>query len=130
MQNYCGGSKCEDLLLEGLDLLNSFEEKYVPLLSANNPHDLMRIHEVLDILTVSKMVIYASLERKSCNTSLSFVRTDYPEINPEKDQHHNVISQKDGKVQVREVPLDYFGNLQEEYEKRNQDYIKEEAIHE
>ena len=130
MQNYCGGSKCEDLLLEGLDLLNSFEEKYVPKLTASNPHDLMRIHEVLDILTVSKMVIYASLNRKSSNTSLSFIRTDYPETDPVRDQHHNIISQVNGEVKVREVPLDYFGNLKEEYEKRNQDYIKEEAIHE
>ncbi|EEG48468.1 FAD-dependent oxidoreductase, partial [Blautia hydrogenotrophica] len=30
MQNYCGGVKCDDLLKEGLDLLESFEKDIVP----------------------------------------------------------------------------------------------------
>ena len=32
---------------------------------------------------------------------------------------------QDGEVRERRVPLDFFGDLKEEYEKRNQDYIKE-----
>ena len=28
---------------------------------------------------------------------------------------------------ARRVPLDFFGDLKEEYEKRNQDYIREVA---
>lgn len=61
MQNYCGGVKCDALLMEGLDLLTTFEKEMVPKLSCQNPHELMRAHEVLDILTVAKMVLYASL---------------------------------------------------------------------
>ena len=61
MQNYCGGIKCDALLKEGLDLLSTFEKEIVPRLSASNPHDLMRTHEVLDILTVAQMVLHASL---------------------------------------------------------------------
>ena len=125
MQNYCGGVKCDELLREGIDLLKSFEEEIVPCLHADNPHDLMRIHEVLDILTVAQIVLLASLQRKASSTPLCFARNDYPEEEPEAQRRHLVLRQEKGEVFVREVPLDYFGDLQSEYEKRNQDYIRE-----
>jgi succinate dehydrogenase/fumarate reductase flavoprotein subunit len=125
MQNYCGGVKCEALLREGLDLLGSFEREIVPKLTAANPHDLMRTHEVLDILTVAQLVLHASLARKSSSAPLNFQRSDYPEMDPAEDRKHIVIRQQDGCVVTRDVPLDFFGKLQTEYEKRNQDYIRE-----
>ena len=124
MQNYCGGVRCEALLKEGLDLLKRFEEEMVPRLTADNPHDLMRIHEVLDILTVSQIVLHASLARHSSSAPLFFRRSDYPEMDPEADRHHIAIRQENGKVLTRDVPLDYFGDLQTEYEARNGDYIE------
>lgn len=127
MQNYCGGVKCESLLLEGLDLLKSFEKEIVPALHAANPHDLMRTHEVLDILTVAQIVLYASLARKSSSDTLCFYRSDYPEQESDSDRKHIVIHQENGQPVTREVPLDFFGNLEEEYEKRNERYIREEA---
>lgn len=130
MQNYCGGVKCDALLKEGLDLLQQFEKEIVPQLSCQNPHDLMRIHEVLDILTISQMVIYACLERKSSSTPLCFERSDYPKHDPIEDRNHIVIRQENGKVIARREELTFFGNLKEEYEKRNQDYIKEAATYE
>ena len=123
MQNYCGGVRCEALLLEGLDLLTHFERDMVPRLAADNPHDLMRIHEVLDILTVSQIVLHASLARKSSSAPLFFRRSDYPELDPEADRHHIAIRMEDGKVVTRAVSLDYFGDLKTEYEARNADYI-------
>ena len=125
MQNYCGGVKCEALLREGLDLLKSFESEIVPRISASNPHELMRTHEVLDILTVAQIVLHASLERKASSKPLCFRRSDYPEVEKEEERHHIVIRQEDGAVCTREVPLDFFGELREEYEKRNGDYIRE-----
>ena len=125
MQNYCGGVKCDALLMEGLDLLTTFEKEMVPKLSCRNPHELMRIHEVLDILTVAKMVLHASLARKSSSAPLCFTRSDYPEMDPEKDRCHIAIRQENGEVKVRKVPLDFFGELKTEYEKRNQDYMEE-----
>ena len=124
MQNYCGGVRCEALLKEGLDLLKRFESEMVPRLTADNPHDLMRIHEVLDILTVSQIVLHASLARHSSSAPLFFRRSDYPEMDPEADRHHIAIRQENGKVLTRDVPLDYFGDLQTEYEARNGDYIE------
>ena len=125
MQNYCGGIKNDELLKEGYDLLCTYENEFVPQLTCENPHDLMRIHEVLDILTVSKMVIQACLQRKCTNTTLYFKRSDYSEINPDWNKKHIIISQENNEIKVREESLDYYGNLKEEYEKRNQDYIKE-----
>ena len=45
---------------------------------------------------------------------------------PERDRKHIVIHQENGQPVTREVPLDFFGNLEEEYEKRNERYIREE----
>lgn len=129
MQNYCGGVKCEALLKEGLDLLGQFEEETVPRLSASNPHELMRVHEVLDILQVAQLVLHASLVRKASSKPLCFSRSDYPAEETENERRHIVIRQENGQILTREVPLDFFGDLKEEYEKRNQDYIKEAAEH-
>lgn len=123
MQNYCGGVKCADLLKEGLDLLESYERDKVPQLSAVTPHDLMRTHEVLDILEVAKLILNACLMRESSSAPLCFERSDYPEMDPEKDRHFITIKMEDGKPVKGIVEHDYFGNLKEEYEKRNQDYI-------
>lgn len=125
MQNYCGGVKCEPLLLEGLDLLESFERDIVPRLVADNPHELMRTHEVLDILTVAQIVLHASLARHSSSVPLCFTRSDYPETDPACDRRHIVIRQENGAVVTRSVPLDFFGELCTEYEKRNADYISQ-----
>lgn len=126
MQNYCGGVKCGALLSEGLDLLNRFEAEYVPRLCAGNPHELMRVHEVLDILTVAKIVLYACMERRSSSEPLCFMRSDYPQMDPEEDRVHIVIRQENGEVKSRRVPLDFFGDLRENYEKRNAERISNE----
>lgn len=96
MQNYCGGIKCASLLREGLDLLNSYERDCVPRLSCNNPHDLMRTHEVLDILDVSRLILNACLLRESSSKPLCFERSDFPERDPERDNHFITIRKEGG----------------------------------
>lgn len=122
MQNYCGGIKCEDLLKEGLDLLESYRREIVPQLYCYNPHDLMRTHEVLDILDVAEMILNACLLRKSSSKQLCFERSDYPEMDPAEDHHFMTLRQENGQVIRGDVPQDYFGDLEAEYFKRNQDY--------
>ena len=124
MQNYCGGVKCRDLMLEGLDLLKTYREEIVPQLYCFNPHDLMRTHEVLDILDVSELVLHACLMRESSSKPLCFERSDFPELDPERDRHFITIRQEDGKPVRGVVEHDYFGDLKAEYEKRNRDYIE------
>lgn len=124
MQNYCGAVKCEALLNEGLDLLNSYERDFVPRLVCDNPHDLMRTHEVLDILTVSRLILNACLLRKSSSGPLHFTRSDYPETDPPADRHFITIRQENGKVIRGDVPLHYYGDVEQEYLARNADYVQ------
>lgn len=124
MQNYCGAVKCDALLQEGLDLLRQFRTDTVPRLSCSNPHDLMRTHEVLDILDVSELVLEACLSRKASSSPLFFKRSDYPHEETREERHHIVIHKEDGHVITRSVPQNFFGDLKTEYEKRNQDYIE------
>ena len=51
------------------------------------------------------------------------MRNDYPQEEAEAERRHIVIRNDRGTVVTREVPLDYFGDLQTEYEKRNRDYM-------
>lgn len=127
MQNYCAEVKCEELLNEGLDLLNTYNEDIVPKLHCENPHDLMRTHEVLDILDVSKMILEACKMRKSSSAPLCFQRSDYPEMDPEEDKKFLTIRLENGKAVRGEIPHDYYGDVEEMYEKYNRDYIEEEA---
>lgn len=123
MQNYCGGIKCRDLLLEGADLLRSYREEIVPQLFCHNPHELMRTHEVLDILDVAEMVLQACLLRESSSAQLCFERSDYPEMDPEKDRRFITLRREDGKVVPGSVPLDYYGDLEKNYLAHNRDYV-------
>lgn len=123
MRNYCGAIKNEALLVQGLDLLNTYKKEIVPKLSCHNTHELVRTHEVLDILQVAEMILEACRMRKSSSKTLCFTRSDYPEMDPAEDHHFITIRQENG-VPVRgDVELDYFGDLKTEYEKHNQDYI-------
>ena len=123
MQNYCGEIKCRELLEEGLDLLASYQREMVPALSCDNPHDLMRTHEVLDILQVSQMILQACLFRESSSKPLCFQRSDFPQMDPQEDRCFYTIRLEEGKPVRGRVPLGYFGDVEQEYEKRNQDYI-------
>ena len=126
MQNYCGGTKCKDLLTEGLDLLAQYERDVVPNIQASNPHELMRAHEVFDILEVARLILNACLLRESSSAPLCFLRSDFPEMDPAKDDHFITIRlDENGKVVKGEIPKGYFGDLETEYEKRNQDYIRD-----
>lgn len=124
MQIYCGDNKNEAFLKEGLDLLKSYEEEAVPEISCENPHELMRALEVFDILEVSKLIVESCLLRKSSSRALCFERTDYPEMDPEEDRCFITIRQEEGKVVEDRKPLNYYGDLKENYEKWNQGYMK------
>lgn len=123
MQNYCGGIKNDMLLKQGLDLLDTYSKEYVPMLSCDNPHELVRTHEVLDILDVSKMILNACLLRKSSSKPLCFDRSDYPEMDPKEDNFFITIMNNDGVIESRRVDKDYYGDVKTEYEKHNQDYM-------
>lgn len=126
MQIYCGDNKNEAFLREGLDLLKHYEEEVLPEISCENPHEWMRALEVFDILEVAKLIIHSCLLRKSSSKALCFERTDYPEMDPAEDRRFITIRQEKGEIIEGSQPLDYYGNLKQNYEKWNQEYIKGE----
>ena len=119
MQNYCAEQKRDELLLSGLELLGRYEREIVPQCAASNPHELMRLLEVFDILTVSQIILNACLARKSSAPKLEFFRTD----DNGESAPFICIRQEDGQVRTREVALDYAGDLRSEYERHNQEDI-------
>ena len=123
MQNYCGEIKRDELLLSGVELLERYEKEIVPNAYAANPHELVRLLEVFDILTVSQIILQSCLARHQSCEKLEFYRSD----DDGKEMAPFVVIRSDGeKVTAREVPLDYAGKIKENYEKHNQDYIAEQ----
>ena len=124
MQNYCAEQKRDELLLSGVELLERYEKEIVPNCRAANPHELMRLLEVFDILTVAQLILQACLARRQTCEKLEFYRTD----SDGRAMEPFICIRFDGeKVLRREVPLNYAGNIKENYEKYNQDYMEEKA---
>ena len=64
-----------------------------------------------------------SLARKASSDVLGVYRQDYPEKDP--PAWHKFITIKmanDGKVEIGEKPIGFWGNLKEKYEAHNKDY--------
>ena len=122
MRNYCGELKCDELLISGAELLMQYESEVVPGAYAANPHELVRLLEVFDILTVSQIIIEACLARKESCEQLEFIRTDGDGGNDNSERF--IVIKRDGDRTVsRDVPLDYAGDLKVNYERYNRDYL-------
>lgn len=122
MQKYCGHDRDEELFKLGLISLKEIEGEAASEAYATDPHKLGRTLDVMDIITASQMIIHACLARKASSTALNFYRLDYPEVDPPDWHKWITIKQEDGKVEVREKPIDFWGPLKESYEAHNQDY--------
>ena len=123
MQNYCGDIKYDDLLNIGLLRMQEYEEKVVPNTYAYNPHELVRLLEVFDILTVSQIILLSCIARKTSSKSLHFNRGDSIHFETDNADKLITVKQVNGTVVFGEKPLGFFGDLSENYEKFNKDYI-------
>ena len=83
----------------------------------------MRSLEDLSILKYSQLIIHASLARKASSRHLSFQRIDYPQMDPPEWNKLITLKLENDKVKVGELPLDYWGNLKENYEAHNKGYV-------
>ncbi len=122
MQYFCSDYKTERLLRMGLDQLNEIEQVFVPRLYALDPHKLMRSIEDLSMLAHAQMVMYASLARKASSRGLNFYRIDYPELDPPEWGKYISIRLENDKVKEGSLPVNFWGNMKENYEARNRDY--------
>ncbi len=115
MQDYCGAEKSETLLQIGLQWFAETEKSEAASVIARNPHELVRVLEVFNILTNGQMIMEGCRARQAGNSYLGFVRTDYPEINPPEWQKWVTIQQAEDGIKVGELPLDYHGDLEKNY---------------
>jgi succinate dehydrogenase/fumarate reductase flavoprotein subunit len=115
MQDYCGDTKTEELMKIGEIALEEIKKAEAANLSASNPHQLMRVLEVLDIVTVCDMILAACQARKASNSWIFFERMDFPDNDPPDWRKWITIKLVDQKLKVGEVPLDYYGSLKENY---------------
>ncbi|MBG0858904.1 MAG: FAD-binding protein [Bacteroidales bacterium] len=122
MQNYCGEIKRDELLNIGLKALKDYEQNIIPETFAHNPHELVRLLEVFDILTVSQIILNACLARKTDCKALHFLRGDNANSDNEKNEKLIVIKQVGDRIVLRELPVDFFGDLRENYERHNEVY--------
>jgi succinate dehydrogenase/fumarate reductase flavoprotein subunit len=122
MQYFCSEFKNERLLNMGLDALNDIEANWAPKLYALDPHKLLRSLEDLSILAFSQLIIQGSLARKASSRFLNFERIDYPQQDPPEWKKFITLKPENGKLKVGELPLDYWGDLKENYKAHNKDY--------
>jgi succinate dehydrogenase/fumarate reductase flavoprotein subunit len=116
MQNYCSEHKTESLMQMGLDVLDEYEREELPNLIADNPHKLGRTVDVMDILTVDKLIFEGCMMRKASSSYLNFDRLDYPQKDPPQWHKWLTLKMKNGAVERGELPIDYWGSLKENYE--------------
>jgi len=107
MSDYCGRYKNEVTLNRGLSLLRELKENEGAAAYAANPHELGRTLECFSLISVGEMVLQASLARKCSSAHLDFSRLDYPQMDPAEWQKLLPIRQEEGRVAVRELPLDF-----------------------
>ena len=122
MQYFCSEYKTERLLNMGLEALKEIEDVFVPRLYALDPHKLMRSIEDLSMLAHARMVFHASLARKASSASLNFLRIDYPEVDPADWNKYITIRLENDRVQTRDYPVNFWGDMKSNYEACNRDY--------
>jgi hypothetical protein len=122
----------------------------LPRTAAANPHELVRLLEVHDILAVAELIVESCLHRRHDAQALNFFRNPSSHAGRASDatpakartagkapaaegrasegsvlreaDDENcfiVLSQLEGRITERRMPLDYYGDLQANYEKYN-----------
>jgi succinate dehydrogenase/fumarate reductase flavoprotein subunit len=83
--NYIGIHKTKPKLERAIELIRLAKEGAVPLLVANNPHELMRAIEARNIIEISELHAQSSLMREESRLIPIHYREDYPELDSEWD---------------------------------------------
>jgi succinate dehydrogenase/fumarate reductase flavoprotein subunit len=123
MQEHCGATKSGEVLAPGLVKLRDLRRHELLHLRPRNPHELMRTLEVLNILTNAELVIHACLAREASARYLLFERSDFPALDPPEWQKFVTVRLENETVVEGAIPLDYYGQLEENYLAYNADYV-------
>jgi succinate dehydrogenase/fumarate reductase flavoprotein subunit len=115
MQDYCGAEKRETLLQIGLKWFAETEQSEAACVVARNPHELVRVLEVFNILTNGQMIMAGCRARRAGNSYLGFVRTDFPAMDPAEWRKWVTVKQAEDGIKAGELPLDYHGDFVANY---------------
>ena len=108
MNYYMGYTRNEKGMRQALASLERIE-KLSDDLRAENLHELMRIHECLDLMKLCKLVVTASIERRETSLSTMAIRGDYPEPDKNLADKILVIRKKDGAPELHwEIKSEYL----------------------
>ena len=94
MNDHAGPVRSGTMLEAGLSYLRRLREKAQAIMTAQNPHELWRCLEVLNLLDLGEVVFITANERKE--TRGQHIRTDYPVTNPLQDRFL-IVKKKDEK---------------------------------
>ena len=119
MQNYCSEPKNAELLTLAQTWLQDLEVNEAPRVGAANPHQLMRVLEVHDILTCARMIVTACEARKASSAYLHFQRLDHPQLDP-PDWHKWLVLRRRGEaVETSDRPIAFWGDFESSYRPRH-----------
>jgi succinate dehydrogenase/fumarate reductase flavoprotein subunit len=116
MQLYCPKFKNDEMLRIGLIQLKELRESEGQRVFAREPHELMRVMEAYDILTVAGIILHASLARKASCATFEFYRLDYQEDDPPEWHKFLTVKQENGGVKIGELAMNFWGAIQQNYE--------------
>lgn len=119
MQNYCSEPKNAELLGLAERWLVDLQETEAPRTAAANPHQLMRVLEVDDILCCARMIVAACQARRASSAVLHFERLDYPQMDPPEWHKWLVIRRQGDEVQVSDRPITFWGDFESHYRPRH-----------
>jgi succinate dehydrogenase/fumarate reductase flavoprotein subunit len=105
MQSYCTPKKEPEVLKIGLRWLDELWESEAETAMARNPRELMRVHEVFNIITNGQMIM------QSCLASV-------------KEKHWETIKLDGGDAKLGELSYDFAGDLVANYKAHNEKWLK------
>jgi succinate dehydrogenase/fumarate reductase flavoprotein subunit len=103
-ERYVGLKRSAGKLNEGLRRLGSLRKQVLPRVKTQNPHELMRYHEALNIMDMAEVHMQSCLERRE--TRGNFMRVDFPERDPSRDNNLTHQRLENGKpvIEFKTVP--------------------------
>lgn len=97
-ERYATLYRTEGKLKEALYRLHDVRRDWLHRLSADTPHNLMRVLDCYNLADMAEVHYKSALNRQ--DTRASFWRKDFPEMNPEWDGKVNFAYQRDGECVI------------------------------
>jgi succinate dehydrogenase/fumarate reductase flavoprotein subunit len=116
VEEYCGEVISDELLAIGLKWLDELRHAEASQSCARNSHELMHVLRVENMLTMAELIMAASRARKASNEYLGFKRLDSLHADPRMWEKWITLKLEGNDLAVGELPLNYYGNLTDQYE--------------